>query len=186
MMECQCKSKNRHMFLSHILRQVNRFHQMFLWPPLNRKIQCSQNFHASHSVQTSSKSVGIVRNLRNVPEVTKMTILHFRLIIMNLEKVSENLKNRNGVFSGTGMPDMLDSAQLAIKTSAETSKNETLTGSQSVESLQKDVDKFVGHSQFFAGRRDDTTNLQQSRSRNSLQCDGQTATSRSESVNSVS
>ena len=44
MMECQCKSKNRHMFLSHILRQVNRFHQMFLWPPLNRKIQCSQNF----------------------------------------------------------------------------------------------------------------------------------------------
>ena len=32
----------------------------------------------------------------------------------DLEKVSENLKN--GVFSGTGMPDMLDSAWLAIRT----------------------------------------------------------------------
>ena len=36
----------------------------------------------------------------------------------DLEKVSENLKNGNGVFSGTGMPDMLDSAWLAIKNSS--------------------------------------------------------------------
>ena len=34
----------------------------------------------------------------------------------DLEKVSENLKDVKGVFSGTGMPDMSDSAWLAIKT----------------------------------------------------------------------
>ena len=37
------------------------------------------------------------------------------------------------------MPDMLDSAWLAIKIPAETSKNETLTESQSIEPLQKDA-----------------------------------------------
>ena len=38
---------------------------------------------------------------------------------------------------------MLDSAWLAMKTTAETSKNETLTESQSVEPLQKDVDNLL-------------------------------------------
>ena len=57
----------------------------------------------------------------------------------DLKKVSEKLKNGNGVFNGTRIPDMLDSAWLEIKTPAETSKNETLTESQSVEPLQKDV-----------------------------------------------
>ena len=38
----------------------------------------------------------------------------------DLEKVSENLKDGKGVFSGTGMPDMSDSAWLAIKTKTET------------------------------------------------------------------
>ena len=41
------------------------------------------------------------------------------------------------------MPDMLDSAWLAIKIQVETSKNETLTESQSVEPLQKDVDNLL-------------------------------------------
>ena len=41
------------------------------------------------------------------------------------------------------MPDMLDSAWLAMKTPAETSKNETLTEAQSVEPLQKDVDNLL-------------------------------------------
>ena len=58
----------------------------------------------------------------------------------DLEKVSENLKDGKSVFSGTGMPDMLDSAWLAIKIP---SKNETLTESQSVEPLQKDVDNLL-------------------------------------------
>ena len=61
----------------------------------------------------------------------------------DLEKVSEILKNGNGVFSGTGMPDMLDSAWLAMKIQAETTKNGTLTESQSVEPLQKDVDNLL-------------------------------------------
>ena len=57
----------------------------------------------------------------------------------DLEKVSENLKDGKSVFSGTGMPDMLDSAWLAIKILAGTPKGETSTEAQSVEPLQKDV-----------------------------------------------
>ena len=54
------------------------------------------------------------------------------------------------VFSETGMPDMSDSAWLAVKIKAETPKGETSTEAQSVEPLHKDVDNlFVGHSQFF-------------------------------------
>ena len=41
------------------------------------------------------------------------------------------------------MPDMLDSAWLATKIPAETMKNETLTESQCVETLQKDVDNLL-------------------------------------------
>ena len=40
----------------------------------------------------------------------------------DLEKVSENLKDGRGVFSGTRMPDMSDSAWLATKTKTETEK----------------------------------------------------------------
>ena len=72
----------------------------------------------------------------------------------DLEKVSEILNNGNGVFSGTGMPDMLDSAWLAIKTPVETSKNETLTESQSVEPLQKDVDNLLVTISFLLDERD--------------------------------
>ena len=61
----------------------------------------------------------------------------------DLEEVSEILKNGNGVFRVTVMPDMMDSAWFAIKTPAEKSKNETLTESQSAESLQKDVDNLL-------------------------------------------
>ena len=61
----------------------------------------------------------------------------------DLEKVSENLKDGKSVFSGTGMLDMLDSAWLAIKIPAETTNNETLTESQCVGPLQKDVDNLL-------------------------------------------
>ena len=40
----------------------------------------------------------------------------------DLEKVSEILKDGKGVFGGTGMADMSDSAWLAIKTKTETEK----------------------------------------------------------------
>ena len=61
----------------------------------------------------------------------------------DLEKVSENLKAGKSVFSGTGMPDMSDSAWLEIKTKTETQKGETTTEAQSVEPLQKDVDTLL-------------------------------------------
>ena len=61
----------------------------------------------------------------------------------DLEKVSENLKDGKSVFSGTGMPDMLDSAWFAIKIQAGTPKRETLTDAQSFEPLQKDVDNLL-------------------------------------------
>ena len=41
----------------------------------------------------------------------------------DLEKVSEKLKYGKSVFIGTGMPDMLDSALLAIKIQAATPKS---------------------------------------------------------------
>ena len=56
------------------------------------------------------------------------------------EKVSENLKDGKGVFSGTGMPGMSESAWLATKTKTETQKSEPTTEAKSVEPLQKDVD----------------------------------------------
>ena len=58
----------------------------------------------------------------------------------DLEKVSENLKDGKSVFIGTGMPDMLDSAWLAIKVQTGTPKSERLKEALSVEPLQKDVD----------------------------------------------
>ena len=61
----------------------------------------------------------------------------------DLEKVSGNLKIGKSVFSATGMPDMLDSAWLAIKIQAGTPKGETSTEAQSVEPLQKDVDNLL-------------------------------------------
>ena len=44
----------------------------------------------------------------------------------DLEKVSENVKDGKGVFSGTGMPDMLDSAWLAITVQAGTPKKRNI------------------------------------------------------------
>ena len=61
----------------------------------------------------------------------------------DLEKVSDNLEDGKSVISGTGMPDMTDSAWLTIKIKAETPKGETTTEAQSVEPLQKDVDNFL-------------------------------------------
>ena len=58
----------------------------------------------------------------------------------DLEKVSENLKDGKSVFSGTGIPDMSDSAWLATKIKVETPKGATSTEAQSVERPQKDVD----------------------------------------------
>ena len=74
------------------------------------------------------------------PSVSQDLVTHDLVIAANLHEI---LKNGNGVFSGTGMPDMLDSAWLAMKTPAETSKNETLTKSQSVEPLHQDVDNLL-------------------------------------------
>ena len=70
-----------------------------------------------------------------------MYILHFfLLIIMIWSECVKILKDGKSVFSGTGMPDMSDSAWLAIKIKAETPKGETSTEAQSVEPPQIDVD----------------------------------------------
>ena len=61
----------------------------------------------------------------------------------DLEKVSEILKDGKSVFNGTRMPDMSDSAWLAIKIKAETTEGETTTDAQSREPLLKDVDNLL-------------------------------------------
>ena len=73
------ESERTHVSVGTFLRRVKRFHQMFLWPRLKRKIQCRQ----LPRVAFGSNVLQIrwtVWNLRNV--VTKMILLHFRLIIM--------------------------------------------------------------------------------------------------------
>ena len=69
----------------------------------------------------------------------------------DLERVSQNLKDGKSVVSGTGMPDISDSAWLAIKIKAETPKGETSTEALSVQPLQKDVDNLVVTVSFFVG-----------------------------------
>ena len=61
----------------------------------------------------------------------------------DLEKVSEKLKDGESVFSGTGMPDMSNSAWLAVKTKTETQKSEPTTEAKSVEPLQQDLDNLL-------------------------------------------
>ena len=76
----------------------------------------------------------------------------------DLEKVSENLKDGKGVFSGTRMPGMSDSAWLATKTKTETQKSEPTTDEKSVESSQKDFNNLLVTVSFSWMR----TNVQQS------------------------
>ena len=57
--------------------------------------------------------------------------------------MSENVQDGKGVFGGTGMPDMPDSAWLAIKTKTETQNTEPTTEVKSVEPLLKDVDNLL-------------------------------------------
>ena len=63
--------------------------------------------------------------------------------------VSEKLNDENGVFGGTRMPDMLDSAWLAIKT--KTLKSEPTLGVNSVEPSARGCQQFVGQSQLLCG-----------------------------------
>ena len=82
-MKCQCKNTKRHMLLSQILRQVNRFHLTFLQLRLNQKIQYRQ----CPRVASRSNVLRIhwtVRNLRSVPEVTMMRIMHFSLLVITI------------------------------------------------------------------------------------------------------
>ena len=99
--------------------------------------------------------------------------------------VSENLKDGKSVFSGTGMSDMLDSAWHAIKIQAGTPEGATLTEAQSAVFLQKDVDNLLV-TVIFSLDEETIQQICSNRSRTSFQCDGQTVTCRSESVNSVS
>ena len=69
----------------------------------------------------------------------------------DLGKVSANLKDVKDVFSGTVMPDMSDSAWLAIKTKTERQKSEPTTEAKSVEPLQKDIDNLLVTVSFFCG-----------------------------------
>ena len=65
--------------------------------------------------------------------------------------VSENLKDGKSVFSGTGMPDMSDSAWLAIKTKNETQKSEPRSGAKVRYPFAERCRQFVGHCQCFFG-----------------------------------
>ena len=61
----------------------------------------------------------------------------------DLQKVSQIKKDGKSVFSGTGMPNMSDSAGPAIKTKTETPRSERTTEAKSVGPLQKDDDNLL-------------------------------------------
>ena len=68
-----------------------------------------------------------------------MTILHISFVSHHyLEKVSANLNDENGVFSGTGMPDML-----GLMSKTKTQKSEPTADANSVEPSQKDVSNLM-------------------------------------------
>ena len=81
---------------------------------------------------------------------------HSALLFFNhrdLWKLSDQLNDGKPVFCGTGMPDMSDSAWLAIRPKPKlTQKSESTVDAKSVELSQKDVDfSFFGHSEFLFG-----------------------------------
>ena len=142
-MECQYKNTKRHMSLSHILRQVNRFHLTSLLVRFRWKIQHRQ----CPRVASRSNVLRIhwtVRNLRNRTggydheDSALLSAYHH-----DLEEVSEHFKDGKGVFSGTGMPDTSDSAWLAITTKTETQKSEPTTQGKSAKLSQKGVDNLL-------------------------------------------
>ena len=53
------------------------------------------------------------------------------------------MRDGRGVFSGTGMPDMSDSAWLVIKTKTETQKSETTPDAKTFELSQRGVDNLL-------------------------------------------
>ena len=61
-------------------------------------------------------------------------------------KASENVNDDNGVFCGTKVPHMLDSAWLAIQT--KTQKNEPTMDANFVEPSQKRRQQLAGHNHF--------------------------------------
>ena len=104
----------------------------------------------------------------------------------DLEKISANVKDGRAVFSGTGMPDMSDRAWLAIKTKTKIQKSEPTTDAKSVEPSQKDVDNLLVTVCFSLDEETKQQICSDPISRDSFQCDGQTATCKSESVDVVS
>ena len=104
----------------------------------------------------------------------------------DLETVSEILRDGKSVFSGTGMPGMSDSAWLAIKIKAETPKGETSTEAQSFEPLQRDVDNSLVTVSFSLDEETIQQICSNPNPETALQCDRQTTTCRSESVDVVS
>ena len=72
---------------------------------------------------------------------TMMIILHLFFYHRDLWKLSDQLNDGKTVFSGTGMPDMSNSARLAIRPKPKlTQISESTIDAKSVELPQKDVD----------------------------------------------
>ena len=120
-MKCQCKNKKRHMRVP------------FTHPSANTDVPVS-SVEPEDSAQTmSTRRITFKRPPNPVDRAEPPTrtrgdddedsALH-SAYHHDLEKVSDNLKDGKSVFCGTVMPDMSDSAWLAIKTKTWTQKSE--------------------------------------------------------------
>ena len=86
MMRCQCKNAKRHFLLSHILRQVDRFHLTFLLREIqyvSRHITFKRPPHPLDRAEPPKRTRG------DDDEDSALLSAHHR----DLEKVSENLKD---------------------------------------------------------------------------------------------
>ena len=99
----------RHMLLLHILRQVNRF-LTFLLLRVENSAQTLSTRRILFKCPPNPLDRPPKRSRGDDDDHSALLSAYHH----DLEKVSENLKDES-VFSGTGMPDMLDSAWLARK-----------------------------------------------------------------------
>ena len=79
-----------------------------------------------------------------VPELTMISFPHFSLFVNMTWR-----RSGNGVFSGTGMPEMLDSDWLAVKTKTQNSEPVVLVNSVEPLGVNQCCQQLVGHSLFF-------------------------------------
>ena len=143
MMKCQYKDQKRHVFLFHIMLHVNVLHLTILLIWLGLKI--SEQTVSTRRITFKCPPNPLDR--AEPPERTRADSDDDSAVISAYNRdpgrVSEICNVEKGASSGTRMPDMSDSASLAIETNTKIRKSESTMDENDVEPSQKDVDNLL-------------------------------------------